>query len=58
MTQRNKQWLAVAGGIALIIIYSVVMIATEGASPWAWLLLFAGIALLFASRRVDEPPAE
>ncbi len=58
MTQRNKQWLAVAAGIALIVIYSVIMIAAEGASPWAWLVLFTGIALLFASRRIDEPPPE
>lgn len=46
MRDKTAQLLAVVIGIALIAIYSVLMIATEGSSAWAWILLIAGIITL------------
>ena len=52
MRDNTAQVLAVAAGIALIVIYSVVMMATEGTSGWSWILLVAGIVLLVGGGRV------
>lgn len=52
MTERTTQLIAVVAGIALIVIYSVVMIASEGSSAWVWVLLVAGIALLIGGGRM------
>ena len=38
-------------GVVLVVIYSGIMIATEGSASWAWLLLVAGVALLVFSGR-------
>jgi hypothetical protein len=46
MNGRTAQLLAVVAGVALIVVYSGLMMATEGSSGWAWLLLIAGIASL------------
>jgi hypothetical protein len=52
MKNRTAQLVAVVAGIALIAIYSILMIATEGSSGWAWILLFAGIASLIGGARL------
>jgi hypothetical protein len=52
MRENSAQVLAVAAGIALIVIYSVVMMATEGTSAWSWILLVAGIILLVGGGRL------
>ena len=54
MTEKTTQLLAVVGGIALIVIYSILMIATEGSSGWSWILLLAGIALLVGGGRLPR----
>jgi zinc transporter ZupT len=46
MKVNSPQFLAVVAGIMLIVIYSGLMMATDGNSGWAWILLAAGIALL------------
>ncbi|MGI9614909.1 MAG: hypothetical protein ACR2QO_18510 [Acidimicrobiales bacterium] len=46
MRNRSAQLLAVVGGLALIAFYSILMMATEGNSGWAWILLASGIAIL------------
>ncbi|MCP3990420.1 MAG: DUF2207 domain-containing protein [Actinomycetia bacterium] len=46
MKDKTAQLLAVIIGIALIVIYSVVMMATEGNSGWSWILLIIGIVFL------------
>jgi hypothetical protein len=49
----SKTQLAGVGGIVLVGIYSVIMMTTSGAAPYAWLILAAGIALVVtAGRRV------
>ena len=48
-----KTQLAAIAGIALVVAYSVIMIATSGGAGYAWLILVAGIALLaIAGRRL------
>jgi hypothetical protein len=45
--------LTAIAGIALIVIYSITMIAASGDAMYAWLILVAGIALLAtAGRRI------
>ncbi|MCP5033079.1 MAG: DUF2207 domain-containing protein [Actinomycetia bacterium] len=46
MKDKTAQLLAVIIGIALIVIYSVVMMATEGNSGWSWIMLVIGIVFL------------
>jgi zinc transporter ZupT len=46
MKANTAEWLTVAAGILLIVVYSVLMTATEGSSGWAWILLVAGIGML------------
>lgn len=46
MRNKSVQLLAVIGGLALIAIYSILMMATEGNSGWAWILLVAGVGAL------------
>jgi hypothetical protein len=49
----TKTQRAAVAGIALIVAYSVIMIATSGGAAYAWLILVAGIALLaMAGRRI------
>ncbi len=52
MRDHTAQVLAVAAGIALIVVYSVVMMATDGTSGWSWILLVAGIVLLLGGGRM------
>lgn len=46
MEHQTTQRLGLAAGIGLIVIYSIIMVATGGSAPAAWLLLIAGIATL------------
>jgi hypothetical protein len=46
MTTKAMQWLGLLAGLALIAVYSIIMIASDGAGGWAALLLVAGIAVL------------
>jgi hypothetical protein len=58
MNQNTAQWVAVVVGVALIAIYSGLMIATEGTAGWSWILLLAGIGSLIGAgwlRRSTEP---
>ena len=58
MNQNTAQWVAVIVGVALIAIYSGLMIATEGTAGWSWILLLAGIGSLIGAgwlRRGTEP---
>ena len=52
MNENIAQWVAVVVGVALIVIYSGLMIATEGTSGWSWILLLAGIASLIGRARL------
>ena len=52
MDEKTAQWVAVVAGVALIVVYSVVMMASDGSTEWAWLLLAAGIALLIGGGRL------
>jgi len=52
MNERTAQWVAVVVGVALIAIYSGLMIATEGSSGWSWVILAAGIGSLFGGARL------
>lgn len=51
MNDRTAQLAAVVAGIALIVLYSVLMMATEGSAGWSWILLVAGIGLLIGGGR-------
>ena len=58
MNENTAQWVAVVVGVALIAIYSGLMIATEGTSGWSWIFLIAGIGSLIGAgwlRRRTEP---
>lgn len=46
MEHQTTQRLGLAAGIGLIVIYSIIMVATGGSAPAAWLLLIGGIATL------------
>ena len=46
MNESTAEWVAVVIGVALIVTYSIVMMATDGDAGWAWMLLVAGIATL------------
>jgi hypothetical protein len=52
MNAKTGQLLAAGGGVGLIAIYSVIMMATEGNSGWAWILLVLGIAMLVGGGRM------
>jgi membrane-bound ClpP family serine protease len=52
MNENIAQWVAVVVGVALIVIYSGLMIATEGTSGWSGILLLAGIASLIGGARL------
>jgi hypothetical protein len=52
MNENTAQWVAVVVGVALIAIYSGLMIATEGTSGWSWILLVAGIGSLIGGARL------
>jgi hypothetical protein len=52
MNKNTAQWAAVAVGVALIAIYSGLMIATEGTSRWSWILLIAGIGSLIGGAQL------
>ena len=52
MNENIAQWVAVVVGVALIVVYSGLMIATEGTSGWSWILLLAGIASLIGGARL------
>ena len=52
MNEKTAQWVAVVVGVALIVIYSVVMMATEGSWGWSWILLVAGIGSLLGRARL------
>jgi hypothetical protein len=41
----TRTQLTAIAGITLIVAYSAIMIATSGATAYAWLILAAGIAL-------------
>jgi len=47
----NRATMSAIVGIALIVIYSIVMMANGGDAPWAWLLLILGLAALFDANR-------
>ena len=50
--------MVLAVGVAFIVVYSTVMMTSEGSASWAWVLLFAGVAVLGGSewwrRRTPE----
>ncbi len=52
MKDNTAQVLAVVAGIALIVLYSGVMMATGGSPGWSWILLVSGIALLVGGGRL------
>ena len=52
MKHKTAQLLVGVAGVALIVLYSVLMMATEGSSGWSWVLLVAGIALLVGGGRM------
>jgi len=52
MNEKTAQWVAVAAGVALIAIYSGLMMATEGTAGWSWILLVAGVGLLVGGARL------
>ena len=52
MNDRTAQLLAVVAGLALIVLYSILMMATEGTAGWSWILLLAGIGLLIGGGRL------
>ena len=49
MEHQTTQRLGLVVGIGLIVIYSIIMMATGGSAPAAWLLLIGGIATLVAT---------
>lgn len=51
----SRASLSVIIGIALIVMYSIVMIATGGDAVWAWLLLVLGLAAIFDAARHKSP---
>ena len=51
MSRWTSGWVPILAGVVLVVIYSGIMIATEGSASWAWLLLVAGVALLVFSGR-------
>ena len=46
-----RNWQALTG-IGLIVVYSVVMVMTEGSAPFAWVTLAAGLGLVAVQARV------
>jgi predicted phage tail protein len=58
MNEKTAQWVTVVVGVALIAIYSAVMISTEGTSGWSWILLVAGIGSLVGGVRLFRRSAE
>ncbi len=52
MNDKTAQLVSVVAGIGLIVIYSVLMMATEGNAGWAWVLLLAGIGSLIGGGRL------
>ncbi len=52
MNDKTAQLVSVVAGIGLIVLYSVLMMATEGNAGWAWVLLLAGIGLLIGGGRL------
>jgi len=52
MNENTAHWVAVIVGVALIAIYSGLMVATEGTSGWSWVLLLAGIGSLIGAARL------
>ena len=52
MNEETAQLLAVVAGVALIAIYSVLMMATEGTAGWSWIILVAGIGSLIGGGRL------
>ena len=47
----TRTQLTAIAGIALIVAYSAIMIATSGGATYAWMVLVAGIALLATAGR-------
>lgn len=56
MTPKKR---SIAGGIglALVGVYSWIMMSSNGAAPWAWLVLVAGLALVAVAARSPREPA-
>jgi hypothetical protein len=50
--ERRAELTAVVAGVALIVVYSIVMLTTDDGSGWAWVLLIAGIGLLAGGGRL------
>ena len=50
----KKRLSAGAISIVLVGVYSWVMMATDGAASWAWLILLAAIALLVVAARSER----
>lgn len=46
VNEKTGQLLTVAAGVSLIVIHSVLMMATEGSAGWSWILLVVGVGLL------------
>lgn len=59
MSNRNPVALGI-GAVALVVVYSIIMMATDGtAGSWAWILLVGVVALLaIAARTVTRVKAE
>ena len=54
MKVKSAQLLAVVLGVALILVYSGLMIANEGNAGWSWIILIVGIALLIGGGRISR----
>ncbi len=52
MNENTAKRVAVVVGVALIAIYSILMMTTEGTSGWSWILLLAGIGSLIGGARL------
>jgi hypothetical protein len=52
VNENIAQWVTVVVGVALIALYSGLMIATDGTSGWSWILLVAGIGSLIGGARL------
>ncbi len=53
----SKRLTAGAISVVLVVVYSVIMMATDGAASWAWLILVAAIGSLVVAARSEKANA-
>ena len=53
----SKRLTAGAISVVLVVVYSVIMMATDGAASWAWLVLAAAIGSLVVAARSEKSGA-